>query len=1415
MPPQFSFGSLPAGVKNVQREVHDEGAASSGQIVTPRNKLVGLVNSTSSAGSSLLSSSSSSKRQKLSSWSSTYNRLLGGVESADSGPDLLSSASARKDRGVSSLRTMPVISSDDDERMEDDSFVAWEDLSSSPLRSGSGATSNSHSELRRQMDRSVSSPHFIRSSRLKQDAVTTPIARKEKTRDNKQVDSRRKDESSGNSLRPVVPTSTPVNMDPAKELMERYRTNSPTSPIATYPFQTDVGSAQKRSRLLRRIDSDVLPLGSARLNSMTGDALITNDNNESMNKGLRADLMRAKNPQHIQQLYSPGYLKRSLSVKGPGSLKKDPSPQLAESESNKSDDLRANLFPVTTEQKNVVQLISLADDLSRESSPFVSEPVANVNSRQQLESAIEIETIGPMLFSDDSDDIDLAEIETLKHQRIPQHKSAGSEKQSLDTTLQSDDDDDIDFAELERLEAVTRTKQPLPLVESREETRPVQINLPHNHNLLYPVASKPREPPTIFKDILLDSSDTEDTAEIETLIKHKPAVKKETTGYDFKNEKLVRSRQSDESQPQSLKITILKPTLHRYLITHVSRAGLEAAKYSDRHTILTATTDDGTFVSIVLKGCWCDSPVEPNDIVHIVGEYNKSCSKIVVDDDRNLLILRPDILVSCTNVADSLSCKRKVVLRDRIRTPADSSRYFIMGNITHELFQICLAANDFSTSFITEQMNLLVFDKYLEELTLVNMKAEEALSELNEVVPKLKEWARVYLRPTPSDSSTVETHRGGTGAKSTRLSVSKVIEIEEEIWSPMFGLKGKIDATVEATVKQELSIGKFLVPLELKTSKSSKSVSHRAQTTLYMLLLSDRYNIEVSCGVLYYSSMSEMIRIPSIWDEVKNLIFARNELVRYMDKSAELPPVIRDEIQCRNCAKNDVCMVYHKASESGTQESSGVNFFDSYTEHLTPHQMDFFNKWDGLLYKEHSDMNHYLKEIWTMTSSGREKVGRCYGKMVISELAEERKNRRNGGLEYTYILERYNKGEDGPIPLNDLANGEMIVVSDESGHVCLARGTLRYANSKHVKIAVDRRLTSSMKTMPGFDAVKNQVFYSMLAGTEYGEKSTSAQRQQPIFRIDRDEFGLGMSMLRNNILQLFVEKGDHRRRSLVVDLEPPQFEATVPAGCNLESMNLNPDQKNAVEKVIKAKDYALILGMPGTGKTTTIAAIVKMLVDQGKTVLIASHTHSAVDNILLKLRNKGFDMLRLGGVTKVHPDIVPYVVGQGKRATSEQEIEEYYLKPPVVGITCLGINNWLCSKRRFDYCIVDEASQITLPSCLGPIRLADKFVLVGDHYQLSPLVRNVEAQEGGLDISLFKYLCENHPHAMVNLEHQYRMCSDIMVLSNKLIYDGRLKCGSDEVKNQKLTIPNKHGIDSWRKSSEVQNNWLDRVLDEK
>lgn len=63
-----------------------------------------------------------------------------------------------------------------------------------------------------------------------------------------------------------------------------------------------------------------------------------------------------------------------------------------------------------------------------------------------------------------------------------------------------------------------------------------------------------------------------------------------------------------------------------------------------------------------------------------------------------------------------------------------------------------------------------------------------------------------------------------------------------------------------------------------------------------------------------------------------------------------------------------------------------------------------------------------------------------------------------------------------------------------------------------------------------------------------------------------------------------------------------------------------------------------------------------------------------------------------------------------------------------MGTTCLGIKHPLFTRRSFDFCIVDEASQISQPVCVGPLFHAQRFVLVGDHQQLPPIVQNQEAR---------------------------------------------------------------------------------------
>ena len=73
------------------------------------------------------------------------------------------------------------------------------------------------------------------------------------------------------------------------------------------------------------------------------------------------------------------------------------------------------------------------------------------------------------------------------------------------------------------------------------------------------------------------------------------------------------------------------------------------------------------------------------------------------------------------------------------------------------------------------------------------------------------------------------------------MSINKLLDVEEHVWSPMYGLKGNIDATVQVTMQDGEEETTLIVPFEVKTGSNSSNAAHKAQTALYTLLLSDRY----------------------------------------------------------------------------------------------------------------------------------------------------------------------------------------------------------------------------------------------------------------------------------------------------------------------------------------------------------------------------------------------------------------------------------------------------------------------------------------------------------------------------------------------------------------------------------------------
>ncbi|KAM9817642.1 DNA replication ATP-dependent helicase/nuclease DNA2 [Neosynchiropus ocellatus] len=785
----------------------------------------------------------------------------------------------------------------------------------------------------------------------------------------------------------------------------------------------------------------------------------------------------------------------------------------------------------------------------------------------------------------------------------------------------------------------------------------------------------------------------------------------------------------------------------------------------------------------LLKDGWETTPVLCGDVVHLEG--SSANGHWQVDRDQGLLVLLPDSLISGTSISSSIRCMRRAVLSDMFKSFDGGSKQMLNGTIVHEVFQRAAMSKDFSLDTLLKLADqALRSPQRLGDMYSLGVTQEEMKQELQEYLPAVEHWAKDYLSTAAPKAIALKTRGGAAQNKcgTSSVSLTELVDIEENVWAPRFGLKGKIDVTARVRIHKQNgrpeSGVEHIVPLELKTGKESNSIEHRSQVILYTLMCLERY--DPAAGFLLYLKTANLHPVTASHMDRRELLKLRNTLVHHIhncvtkdgarSRLARLPDIVEDRKTCQYCPQRRNCALMERAGNSAEASEEFVReFLHQELSHLAPPHLSYFSHWVLLCCLEASTMEakNGRKRVWLYAVEESEKNGSCVGSLQLAGPVEV----LSPGV-YLHRLQRCSKA---PVLTSvGLASGDRIVLSDQGGRfVGMATGYLRDVSSGAISCTLDRDLSKS----PG-----------------------------GLFRVDGDEGVVGLSTHLTNVSRLMESSPDgDRLRELIVDLRPPQFITNLSSVLPREGKDtvanilkgLNKPQKQAMKKVLLSKDYTLIVGMPGTGKTTTICTLVRILHACGFSVLLTSYTHSAVDNILLKLKRFRVGFLRLGQGQKVHPDVLPYTEESLRKSSVRTlpELEQLYSKELVVATTCMGINHPIFSRRRFDFCIVDEASQISQPICLGPLFYASRFVLVGDHQQLPPIVQNPAARSLGMDESLFKRL-ELHKEAVVQLNVQYRMNKQIMSLSNCLMYEGRLECGSERTATALLSLPDLQSVQS-------------------
>ena len=266
---------------------------------------------------------------------------------------------------------------------------------------------------------------------------------------------------------------------------------------------------------------------------------------------------------------------------------------------------------------------------------------------------------------------------------------------------------------------------------------------------------------------------------------------------------------------------------------------------------------------------------------------------------------------------------------------------------------------------------------------------------------------------------------------------------------------------------------------------------------------------------------------------------------------------------------------------------------------------------------------------------------------------------------------------------------------------------------------------------------------------------------------------------------------------------------------------LSQAQEAACDMIL-TQAVSLVCGPPGTGKTTTVAQIVRLLVHQKEgQVLVTAPSNTAVDNLTRTLCKLGFSVLRYTPSSRIAElsESLPKGVSMESYTEDKSLLQLYSTLQAEVGqltdvdrreysslrressraalrsaaivvCTCSACGDSFMSVLRFNNVVIDEAGQAIEPECLLPIRLgASRVVLVGDSKQLGPVISAQRALARGAGLSMFSRLeAVGIPSVLLDIQH--RMHPSISAFMSQEFYGGNVADGPKvRVEREDVTFP--------------------------